>query len=168
MKNACLSILLFFALSAFGQQDPVRQFINLHKNKTDADHIQLQGNLLKLKAQADQPILLKIDALNYLNIEQPNGLPASSINSFLKGLVFNRFEELISWDKGGHSAWVFLKENGPSISDVLLLVDSREGTLVLHIQGAFQFEDLNDLDLNLNGSYLLQKLPENRSGIPRA
>lgn len=167
MKDLIIILLLGFPGLLFAQNDPIQFFMDQHAQKQGVDHIQLQGNLLRLASGGDG-ILMKIEKVSFLRSENANHIPVSSVKGLVRGLSGNQFEDLIQWQDNGEVGRIMLKEKGQHISDVLLMIDQGEGFLMLHLEGQFNFEDLNDIDLDIDGDSHFQKLPEKRYQLPRA
>ncbi len=168
MKISSLFFLLAFPLLMNAQGGPIRHFVDEHSRGEGVNHISLQGNLLQLSHSGEDDVYLKIDKVRFLSTDEAYPIPAESISRLIRDLNDFRFEELIQWKEGRDQGRILIREKGRYISDVLLLLQGKNEFLLLHLEGQFDFEDLNDLDLDIDGAPYFQRLPERRAQVPRA
>jgi hypothetical protein len=168
MKIFTFFFLLVLPMILSAQGSPIRHFVDEHSQGEGVDHISLQGNLLQLSHSGEDDVYLKIEKVHFLSTDQAHPIPAGSVSRLIRDLTDFRFEELIQWQEGRDRGRILIREKERLISDVLLLLHGKNEFLLLHLEGQFDFEDLNDLDLDIDGAPHFQRLPERRAQVPRA
>ena len=110
----------------------------------------------------------KISKLRVLIVEEKSIVKHSDYKQFIKNIKKEKFEELMCFKDGADAVDFYLREQGDVITDVLITVHGEDGFILLSLEGLFKFSDLNDFELNIEGSEHLKKLPENKKDIKRA
>jgi Domain of unknown function (DUF4252) len=127
--------------------------------------------LIKFAASADENInknvLDKISQIRLL-VSEENFVTKNDYTKLKKNLKKDSFEDLMKINSEGTKIDILIRENGKYISEVVLLINDDEDFIMISLEGNFQYSDLNDLNLNIDGGNYLKKLPEKRDLIPRA
>jgi hypothetical protein len=174
MKNVLASVLfLFIGCMSYAQHASIDQFYDKYKDLENVSTVNLQGWLLNLVASAEEDeemesLSAKITDLRLLVMEESNMVSKKEYRQLKRNVLRDRYEELIQIREGGDVIDFMLREKGDHITDVLILVNSNDKFVLLNIAGQLRFSDLNDLDIQVEGGDLLQKLPDNRKDVPRA
>ena len=85
------------------------------------------------------------------------------MKKLIQDLKKDAFDELVSVKDKGELIRFFIKEESDTISDVILLVSGPDGFVLLSLEGAFSFKDLQHLDIDIEGGKYLKKIPKNRA-----
>ncbi|MFT5164972.1 MAG: hypothetical protein ACI8P3_000196 [Saprospiraceae bacterium] len=173
MKNIffCLT-LLCLPLSIFSQANSIEKFYQKYKSNTEVTSINLSGQLLNFvfsgidRETGKQGS--KISNLRVLIVEEGAIVKHNDYQQFIKNVKNEDFEELMRVKDGDEAIDFHLREVGDMITDVLITVKGKDGFILLSLEGLFNFEDLNDLNLNIEGGEHLKKLPEKKKDLQRA
>ena len=173
MKNIIFSlVVLCLPLSIFSQAKSIEEFYSKFKNNEDVTSINLSGELIKFVfTSADEEtgkIANKISQLRVLIVEEGSIVNDKAYKQFLKNVKKDDFEELMRFKDGGDAVDFHLRVDGDIITDVLVTVYGKDGFVLLSLEGLFNFSDLNDFDLNIEGAEHLKRLPEKKENIKRA
>ena len=166
-------ISLFLLTPSTAQNDPIQRFIEAHQTLPASSQVDLSGFVLDfaLNKPADQQPAARLQSrltrLRVWSVEEGVQVPARDILALRQALQAHDFEPLITIrSKGGELVDVLLRENEQGITDLLLLINGKnEDFTLLNIQGLLRYEDLRELNLDVEGSEELKALPAER---PRA
>lgn len=163
----CLSIL------CFGQNSAIQSFYGKYKDLENVTDIKLQGWVLKLAStftdeEDAERILKKITHLRVLIMEDGNLVGAAEYQKLIKSVKKDRFEELMKIKEDGSNIDFLIREEGETITDVLILVSGEDGFVLLSLEGALQFKDLHNLEIDVEGGENFKRIPKNRGDVPRA
>ena len=172
-KILFIAALMGVASLSFAQAKAVRNFYDKYKNMENVTDLKLQGWVLKLASSyADEAeearLLRKITKLRILTMENGNLVTSQEYQSLIKGVKQDAFEELFQIREGGQVVEFLIREKGDTITDVLMLVNGDNGFVLLSLEGALKFSDLNDLNIEVDGSEHFKKLPDDKKDIPKA
>ncbi len=173
MKNIILNLVfLCLPLSIFCQTQSIEHFYSKYKGQEDVTSINLTGDLINFVfANSDDSkaaVANKISNIRVLIVEESTLINTKDYNKFLRSVKKDKFEELMRIKDGGDAVDFHLREKGNQITDVLITVRGDDGFILLSVEGLFDFSDLNDFDLNIEGSEYFKKLPEEKKKIKRA
>ncbi|MFK7981951.1 MAG: DUF4252 domain-containing protein [Saprospiraceae bacterium] len=173
MRNWIFVFVACFATSNAIAQNGLNRFVEQYAGLEYANKLTLQGGLLQLigndsEQEEAQKTLTKLNKLTALWIEDFNPVSKKEINYLLKNLRKDRFESLIMVKEGGANVNFMVQENGQNITGVILLVDGVDSFLLINLMGNLQFEDLGNIDLDIEGMDYFKKLPKNRAELKRA
>lgn len=174
MKQSTLLLILLFASHlVFGQTDGIRDFYNKYKNAENVTGVKLQGWIIKLAATfTDDPeevrLLRKISQLRILNMENGNIVSRRDYDNLISSLHKDRFEDLMMVKESGQNIQFLIREKGETITNLMILVSGAENFIMLSLEGALKFSDLNDLNIDIQGAEHFKKLPEDKKDVPRA
>lgn len=149
------------------QSPAIRHFYDQFRSHEDATRISMGGGLLRLAAtfsgeKEARKILRKVSHMRLLVIENRDPVSPEAYTQLIKGIQADRFEQLMQIREGGQHIDFYLREDGDTITDVLMLLREEGEFLMLNLEGKLKFSDLNDLHLDVDGAEQLVKLPENR------
>lgn len=168
-----LTLALLAPVFLTAQVKPIAAFYDKYKQLDNVTEVKLQGWLLQLAAKhADDPgdksILEKVTHLRVLTMKEGNLVTADDYRQLLRDVRREAFEELVKFKEGAKQVDLLIREDKQAVTDVLIVVNSPDGFILLSLEGRLNFGDLNDLELNIEGSEPLRKLPEQKKDIPRA
>jgi len=174
MRKFIMSVaLLCMTAVCFGQTPAIQSFYSKYKNQENVTDIKLKGWVLKLAStfadEEDAERLLKnITHLRVLIMEEGNLVGVSEYKQLIKSVKQDRFEELMKIKEEGSSIDFLIREKGDTITDVLILVSGEDGFVLLSLEGALQFKDLHNLEIDVEGGENFKKIPRDRGEVPRA
>ncbi len=173
MKSWIFLVVAFFATGTAIAQNGLEQFVEQYAEFESANKLTLQGGLLQLIGNASDDrethqTLTKLNKLTALWIEDFNPVSKREVNYLLKNLRKDRFESLILVKEGSANVNFMVQENGQNITGVILLIDDADSFLLINLMGNLRFEDLGNIDLDIEGIDYFKKLPKNRAQLKRA
>lgn len=165
---ACVMLFLSSSLSA--QSQAILHFYQQFKGYDNATRLSLKGVVLRIASgftddKDARRLLRKVSHLRLLVIEEDNPVSAEDYTQLLRGIESDSFEQLLQVREGNQRIEFYLRENGDTITDVLMLLRDEGEFILLNLEGKLKFSDLNDLQIDVDGAQHLGKLPEKR---PRA
>lgn len=173
-KILLLAMLLGVAGLSFAQTKAVQSFYNKYKDMDGVENVRLQGWLIKLASSfADEDpdakrLLKKITQLRILTMDQGNLVSQQEYNNLIKNIKQDHFEDLFLIKDNGQNVQFLIREKGDTITDVIMLVSGGDEFVLLSLEGVLKFSDLNNLNIEVDGSDHFKKLPEDKKDIPRA
>lgn len=158
---------------SFAQTKAIANFYDKYKNMEDVTDLKLRGWVLKLASsfsdEAEEAQLLrKISQLRILTMENGNLVSQSEYKNLIKNIKQEAFEELFQVRDEGQTIEFLIREKGDTITDVLMLVSGDDEFIMLSLEGALKFSDLNDLNIEVEGSEHFKKIPDSKKDIPKA
>lgn len=168
MRSLLLYItLLLLPVLAVGQSRYITQFYNDYKSMEEVTNLNLRGFVLRLAGtfadDADaRKIIRKVSHLRLLMMEDVNLVSPEAYTSLIRGIKSDRFEELMMIREEGQRIEFFLREDGDTITDVLMLLHGQEEFLLLSLEGALKFSDLKNLQIDIDGGEHFSKLPDRK------
>lgn len=174
MKKICLlAALLCMVGTMTAQSKAVQQFYDRYRGLEDVENIKLRGWMLRMASNLsdsanEAQLLRKISRLQILTTEHTSLIKPQDRKRFLSNLRKEAFEELITIRNEGKLVEMLIREDGETITDLVLMVSDSEEFVLINMEGALRFSDLNDLNFNVSGAEHLQNLPDNKSDIPKA
>ena len=150
-----------------GQSKYITQFYNNYKAQEEVTNLNLRGFVLSLASTfADdedaRKILRKVSHLRLLMMEDENLVSPQEYTSLIRGIKSDRFEELMMLREEKQRIEFFLREEGETITDVLMLLHGDGEFLMLSLEGTFKFSDLNDLKIDIDGGEHFSKIPDRK------
>lgn len=172
-KILLIAALMGVVSLSFAQTKAVKNFYDKYKNMENVTDLKLRGWVLKLASSfADEAeearLLRKITQLRILTMENGNLITTQEYRSLIKSVKQDAFEDLFQVRDGGQVVEFLIREKGDTITDVLMLVSSDDSFILLSLEGALKFSDLNDLNIEVDGSEHFKKLPDDKKDIPKA
>jgi len=174
MKNLIIGLLL---LAVHGitnaQSKSIENFYNKYTNYDDVMDISLSGFVLKLATnysddeEADK-MLRKITQIRVMIMDEGNLVEKSDLKSLIRDVKKDSFDELMQIRDKGNLVDFFIKEKDNKITNVLMLINSSDGFLMLSLEGLLDFSDLNNVNIDIEGVENFKKIPKNKKQLPRA
>lgn len=168
MRNFLIyGVLLLLPALATAQSKYITQFYNQYKSYESVSSFKLGGFVLTLAGTfADdenaRKVLRKVSHLRLMVVEEANLVTPEDYTTLVRGLQSDRFEELLQIRDEGERIDFFLREDGDRITDVLMLLRGKDEFLLLSLEGAFKFSDLNDLHIDIEGGEYFSQLPDKK------
>lgn len=171
MRTIIIPILCLLAMNSVFAQNSLNQFFNNYSEIEDINKITLEGGLLKMISQSEDEAgrsLAKLDRLSALWTDEMNPISKKEVNQLLRGLRRDNFESLVTVREGSSNVNFLVQENGTYITGVILIVDDIDSFLIVNLKGKLKFEDLGNMDIDIEGMEHFKKLPKDRSKLKRA
>ncbi len=172
MKKLLFSLFILCPILIIAQTKSIDQFYKTYSGLDEVTSINLSGDLLNFVLNDDDDDSdsknTKITGLRVLLMGEETPVASKDYKRFIKSIKDEAFEELICLKDGGEAVDFHLKENGSVITNLLITVRGKDGFVLLSIEGNFDYEDLNKLDIDMKGADQLRKLPNKRDEIKRA
>ena len=171
MKTFLMAMAMTIATVTLHAQSPtIDNFFNAVPESDNVLRLELTGFFLKLAANIsddeDSQIVKGIKAIRLISADNQNDLPGNEVNRLVKGLRSEAFEPLMEIRDGGDNINLMVKDQGDYITDfVAKIQDDEGGFMLLSIEGAFKYEDLQKLDVDFNG---IDKVKKATKDLPRA
>lgn len=168
MRNILLyTLLAIFPVMASGQSKYITQFYNNYKAQKEVTNLNLRGFVLSLAStftddEDAKNILRKVSHLRLLMMEDENLVTPEEYTSLIRGIKSDRFEELMMLREEKQRIEFFMREDGETITDVLMLLHGDGEFLMLSLEGALKFSDLNDLKIDIDGGEHFSKIPDRK------
>ncbi len=172
-KIILLAVFVWLGSALFAQTKAIEKFYEQYKGMEEVTDLKLRGWVLQLaskfseEAEAAQ-LLRKITQLRILTMENGNLVSPQVYRQLVKDLQSDRFEDLFKVQEKGQNIQFLIREQGDTITDVLLLVSGDDHFVLLSLEGALRFSDLQNLQIDVEGSEHFKKLPRHKKDIPRA
>lgn len=173
MRSWIFVFVAFLATSSAIAQSGLKRFVEQYEGIEQVNKLTLQGGLLQLIGnhsdnQKAHKALTKLNKLTALWIDDFNPVSKKEVNYLLKNLRKDHFESLIMVKEGSANVNFMVQENGENITGVILLVDDVDSFLLINLMGNLRFEDLGNIDLDIEGMDYFKKLSKNRAELKRA
>ncbi|MDX1942999.1 MAG: DUF4252 domain-containing protein [Saprospiraceae bacterium] len=172
-KILFVAALIGAASLSFAQTKAIANFYDKYKSMEHVTDLKLRGWVLKLASSfsddaQEAQLLRKISQLRILTMENGNLVSPNEYKNLIKNIKQEAFEELFQVRDDGQTIEFLIREKGDTITDVLMLVSGDDGFIMLSLEGALKFSDLNDLNIEVEGSEHFKKLPDDKKAIPKA
>lgn len=173
MKYPILFILAILASSYTFAQTSVERFYNHYSELENVNKFTLQGGLLQLfssdlEDRAAKKTMRKLNKLTAIWMDDFNPVSHKDVKSLMRNLQRDQFEPLVMVKDGSANVNFLVQENGDRITGVILLVDDADHFLMVHLTGSLDFEDLSNVDFDIEGMDHFKKLPKKRAHLKRA
>jgi hypothetical protein len=168
-----MATLCLFTSLSFAQHPVLNEFYQKYTSYENVTDVKLQGWLLQLASEfSDEEqankLLEKITHLRVLVMEEGNLVSPKDYSRLKTHIRKDAFEELFMVKEGQDDIGLYIREEGQSITDVLLLINGEDNFVLLSLEGLFKFSDLNDLRIDVEGIEHLERLPDDKKSVPRA
>jgi hypothetical protein len=166
MKNLILFTLILAPFFLNAQIQSIENFYNKYMEHEKATQINLKGWLLQMASdeeegeEAEDNIFDKIEQLRILVMEDGNAVSQSDYKKLMKDVQKDNFEQLMKVQDEGTQVDILLREEGGKITNVLLVVFEEDEFVLLSLEGLFDYDDLPELNLDMNGANHLKKIPK--------
>lgn len=173
MKNWIFVIIASFAISPCFGQNTLTHFFNQYSELENVNKLTLQGGLLQLagnsaETKREKKALNKLNKLSAMWIEDFNPVSKKEVNYLLKSLRKDHFESLIMFRDNGSNVNFLIQENGRHITGVILLIDDDDSFFLINLEGNLDFEDLGNIEMDIEGMDYFKRLPKNRADLNKA
>ncbi len=173
MKTILCLVLAIASLNLNAQNQIIQSFFDAVPESEDIFRLEISGSILKFalgdEAEGERKLVNKIKAIRLMGADQSTDLPSYALGKLTKGLRSSTFEPLAEFRDGGDKVEFMIRENGKYISDfVARIQDGDGGFFFFSIEGNFSYDDIQGLDLDIDGMDHLKKLPKDRKELPRA
>mgnify|MGYP005666289641 CR=1 FL=1 len=167
------TLLLVLPCLIYSQDPSIANFYKKYEGLEEVTNITLQGWILKMATQyTDEEevdkILNKITKLRVLVMENGNLVSKQEKRDLVRNVKQNHFEDLIQFRDKDSLVEFLIREDHDTITDVLVLISGEEEFVLLSLEGALKFSDLNDFNIDIEGGNHFKKIPENKKDVPRA
>jgi hypothetical protein len=156
MKRQLIILGAFLVSSAiFAQTDPIDGLFNKYSDQEGFTYVSISGRMFNLLGSLEAEgkpdnIMLRLKSIRILS--EDDSLSTKKINFFLelkKSLDFSVYDELMVV-KEGHDETVFLvRQNGNSISELLVISGGTGGNSLICIKGDINLKELSELSSTL-------------------
>ena len=169
MKKIIIAIaILAIPFFAFSQHEEIETFYNKYIKNEKVTDVSLNGWILSLASKMSDEegteILKKITKLRVM-IAEKNIVAKNDVRQLMRDVRKNEFEDLIIVREEDTRVNFMYREEDETITNVLVVVRSDDEFILLSLEGALNFEDLKELNFDVEGGDVFQKLP---SKDPRA
>jgi len=166
-------MLAIASLNLNAQNQIIQSFFDAVPESEDIFRFEFSGSILKLalgdEDEGEKNLLQKIKAIRLMGADQTSDLPNVALGRLTKGLRSSSFEPLAEFRDGGSKVQFMIRENDQYISDFIARIqDGDGGFFLISIEGEFSYDDIQGLDLDIDGMDHLKKLPKDRKELPRA
>ncbi len=166
-------ILAGITLHAPAQDTIIRSFFEQYQDQPGASFLKLRGWSIRMAAERlkdpmDRALLEKIHQLQSLLIQQENTVSDKAGRELMQRMRNAQYQNLLHQQNDQQTLDVLIREKDDTITGLFLLRQTPEEFILLHLQGKLRFEDLNDLNLNIEGLDVLKQLPDDREKWSRA
>ncbi len=163
-------MMICLSISSYAQDNFMDNFFEDYSKNDDATELNINGGLLKFVMNGTDEagdLVEKISKVRLLFLEE-GGLEKSVLTSLKSKLRKSKYEDLMQIRDGGDRLDFMLKEKNNKITDVILFFNDDDSFGVISIEGLFDFSDLKDINLNIEGGNHFNKIPKEKGQIPGA
>ncbi|MEM6965530.1 MAG: DUF4252 domain-containing protein [Bacteroidota bacterium] len=168
MKKILLALaMLAIPLFAFSQHECIEKFYNKYISDEKVTDISLDGWILSLAAKMTDEegteILEKVTKLRIMVAEDKNVVPKADIKQLMRDVRKNQFEDLLTVREEDTRVNFMIREEGDKITNVLVVVHGADEFVLLSLEGSLDFDELRELDFDVEGGNIFKKLPNKRA-----
>ncbi len=172
MKSTITFIILlaipFFVMA----QSPgsIEEFYYKYRQEENTIEMAIEGWLLKMASQNQESsddktnLFEKIDKVRVLVMEEKNTVDPSDYKQLIRNAEKEAYSSLIEVNTDGEKVDIMMKEDGDTITNVLLVVSGEEEFVMINLTGNLKYEDLENLDLNIDGGEHFKKIKKSKDG----
>ena len=174
MKNLLFAtMLLCVSFACTAQNLSIQSFFDKYEKLEDATVIEISSWPLRMAAKyADdedgKKILEGLNKLHILAMDGENRIDQKEFKQLVKNIRADDFEELMQIRDGKTTVDFLIKENQKKVTNVVILVNDVEDFFLLNLECNLDFDQLNDINIDVHGSDFFKKIPEQKGGSPRA
>ena len=168
MKKILIAIaILAIPFLASSQQESIEQFYNKYVDNEKISDISLNGWILsmasKMAEEDGSEILQKITKLRIMLAEEKDIVSKADVKKLMRDVRNNEFEDLMAIRDDGTRVNFLIREEGKNITNVLVIIHGDGDFILLSLEGNLNFEDLKQLDFDVEGGDIFKKLPKDRA-----
>lgn len=174
MKITLIALgMLVSTLSVQAQSQSIEKFFDKYMEYENVTDITLKGWVLKVASnftdsKSGKRVLRKISKVRVLTVDERDLVSGRDIRQLINKVRAQQFEDLMEISDKENKVNFLIRETNNRITDVLLLAKSEDSFVMLSLEGLFNFEDLQDLELDIQGGEHFKKLPKDKSKVPQA
>jgi len=173
MKTILCLMLAIASLNLNAQNKIVQSFFDNVPESEEIFRLEISGTILKLalgdEDEGEKNLFQKIKAIRLMGADQSSDVPHLALGKLTRDLKSSTFEPLAEFRDGGDKVEFMIRENDKYISDFIAKIQDNEGGFFfISIEGNFSYDDIQGLDLDIDGLDHLKKLPKDRKELPRA
>ncbi|MFK7773246.1 MAG: DUF4252 domain-containing protein [Saprospiraceae bacterium] len=168
MKKIIIAIaILALPFLASSQHESIENFYNKYVDNEKISDISLNGWILSMASKMSEEdgteILQKITKLRIMLAEEKNIVSKSDVKKLMRDVRNNDFEDLMTVRDEGTRVNFMIREEGENITNVLVIIHGDGDFIMLSLEGNLNFEDLKQLDFDVEGGDIFKKLPKDRA-----
>ena len=168
MKKIIIAIaILAIPFFASSQHECIEKFYDKYIKDEKVTDISLDGWILSLAAKMSDEegteILEKVTKLRIMVAEEKNIVTKSDIKQLMRDVRKNEFEDLLTVREENTRVNFMIREEGDKITNVLVVVYGDDEFVLLSLEGNLDFDELRELDFDVEGGDIFKKLPKKRA-----
>jgi len=168
MKKIIIVIaILAIPFLASSQQESIEKFYNKYVDNEKISDISLNGWVLsmasKMSDEEGTEILEKITKLRIMIADEKDIVAKTDVKKLIKDVQKNSFEDLMTIRDEGTRINFMIREEGENITNVLVIIHGEGDFILLSLEGNLNFDDLKQLDFDVEGGDIFKKLPNERA-----
>lgn len=172
MRIIITALVIAFSLPLFSQNG-IQNFYRKYMTNEKMTNVNLSGWVLQMAAEyadegKEKEMLQKITKLRVMIMEDGNLVSKTDYSDLIKDIRKDDFEPFMNIKEGGDKIDLYLRDDGETITNVLVLVNGDDEFVLLSLEGNLKFSDLNDINFDVKNGEIFKKIPEERKSIPRA
>ena len=172
MRLITTALIITFSLPLFSQNG-IQNFYRKYMTNEKMTNVNLSGWVLQMAAEyadegKEKEMLQKITKLRVMIMEDGNLVNKTDYSDLIKDIRKDDFEPFMNIKEGSDKIDLYLRDDGETITNVLVLVNGDEEFVLLSLEGNLKFSDLNDINFDVKNGEIFKKIPEERKSIPRA
>ncbi len=170
LASLCLLLSTIFAQA---QSPSLEKFYQQYEQLEDVSQVKLQGWLLEMASEfadeADAERILKdLSYIRVMIMSEGSLVDKKEMSQLVKSLKGESFGELMQIRDEGTRVSILTREENESITGLVALINKPDESFVLlSLEGRLRFNDLRELQINVEGMEHLEKIPEKRSEVPQ-
>ena len=115
--------------------------------------------------EEESNILEKITGLHVFSLPNQNLASAGDVLALKQSILGNNYEPLIQIRDEGEFIDIYLRETDEVITHLFIMIEGESLTFI-NLSGHLQYEDLKDIDLDIEGLDSLENIPTKRGERP--
>ena len=168
MKNLLIFLACSIPVLMGAQSRTLDTYFDAFPDSDDILKVELSGFFLNLTAKTDNGDSYRskgIKSLRLVGTDKFNPIPKGVKNRLIPGLQREGFETLSEIRSDGDQIKFLIRESKGYITDLVAIIRGEDGSMVIALEGSFRMEDLDNLDLDIEG---FDKIKKAKKEIPRA
>ena len=153
MKRILISIaIIFMALSAFSQNNAIDDLFDKYSDKEGFTTVYISSKMFSMFSSKDQKdqdlnnLINRLKSIRILSVEDSTlNKTINFYNELSKKLDFSAYEELMVVKEGNNTTKFLVKENGGTISELLVITGGTGGNALISIKGDLDLKSISGL-----------------------
>lgn len=138
------------------QSKSIANFMEQFSDQSDGTSISLQGFSLNLvanftKKNTSSEVVSKINQLRMLAFSENTPVTNTDVRQLLRQMKKDQFEELIEFRHEGKNVRFMIRDKGDWITHIVMLSKSEDSFVLISLEGKVHMDELDDLNINLDG-----------------